>query len=140
MNSLQKPVIKLRGHHLVCLHFFKGEGYSPEYVENLREILKRAEAGEEIEVSSGVDDVCRMCPNLKGEICFYREDAEAGIREMDMAALLLIGTRSNDKVLWLDTQKRLPNIFPEWSRKYCKVCGWRGVCEKLETFYSLANG
>ncbi len=71
MNSLLKPVIKLRGHHLVCLHFFKGEGYNPEYIENLREILRRAEAGEEIEVSSGVDDVCRMCPNLKGEICFY---------------------------------------------------------------------
>ena len=64
MKSSEK-VIKLRGHHLVCLHFFKGEGYNLEYVENLAYILKRAEAGDGIEVAAGADDVCNTCPSLK---------------------------------------------------------------------------
>lgn len=139
MKSLLKRIIKLRGHHLVCLHFFKGEGYNPEYVENLRGVLQRAETGEEIKVSAGADDVCRMCPNLQGEMCSYAENAETGIREMDMAALALLGLRSGEEVLWFDLQKKLLHIFPEWARKYCKCCGWRSVCEKQETFYRLVS-
>lgn len=139
MNALMKHIIKLRGHHLVCLHLFKGEGYNHEYVENLRDILQRAEAGEEIKVSSGADDVCRMCPNLQGEMCDYSENAESGIREMDMAALALLRLRSGEEVLWFDLQKELPQIFPEWAGRYCNCCGWRSVCEKQETFYRLTR-
>ncbi len=139
MESSSKPAINLRGHHLVCLHFFEGEGYAPEYRENIREILRRAEAGENMEVASGADDVCRICPNLKGEICLHTEDAEAGIKAMDMAALILLGLRNGEHVLWFNIQKKLPDIFPEWSRKYCKICAWRSVCEKQEKFLRFAN-
>ena len=71
MKSLSKRTIKLRGHHLVCLHFFRGEGYSAEYVENLTRILERVEAGAEIGVSAEADDVCGVCPSLKGGKCSY---------------------------------------------------------------------
>ena len=58
--------MKLRGHHLVCLHFFTGEGYTKEFIDNLNRILKKAEAGEEIEVINSADDVCIKCPYFKG--------------------------------------------------------------------------
>lgn len=29
----------LRGHHLICLHFFKGEGYDAAFVENLARVI-----------------------------------------------------------------------------------------------------
>lgn len=140
MKSALKQIVKLRGHHLVCLHFFKGEGYSLEYVENLREVLEKAEAGAVIKVSSGADDVCRMCPNLKGELCAYTEGAEAGIREMDGAALALIGTGSREEIFWSDVWEKLPDIIPQWSRKYCVGCGWGRICKKLEKFHRFANG
>jgi uncharacterized protein len=139
MGSSLKPAINLRGHHFVCLHFFKGEGYAREYRENIREILARAEAGEDIEAASGADDVCSICPNRKGDICFHTEDAEAVVREMDRAALILLGLRNREHVLWSNIQKKLPDIFPEWSGKYCKICGWRSVCEKQEKFLRFAN-
>jgi uncharacterized protein len=139
MGSSPESTINLRGHHLVCLHFFKGEGYAPEYRENIREILGRAEAGEDMEVVSGADDVCSICPNLKGDICFHTEDAEAVVREMDMAAIKLLGLRNKEHVLWSALQKKLPDIIPEWSGKYCRTCGWRSVCEKQEKFRRFAN-
>ncbi len=130
MSSLLKPAIKLRGHHLICLHFFKGEGYNPEFVKNLREILKRVEAGEEIEVYSGADNVCKMCPYLKGNRCLYDEDAETEIREMDRRAVKLLNIKTHERVKWLDIKGKIPEIFHEWLREYCESCDWRKVCEK----------
>ncbi|OGW46813.1 MAG: hypothetical protein A2Y66_03990 [Nitrospirae bacterium RBG_13_41_22] len=123
-------MIKLRGHHLICLHFFKGEGYNPEFVANLREILKRVEAGEEVKVHPGPDDVCKMCPYLKGEICFYDEDAEAGIREMDRKAIRLLGLKTKESVKWIDIREKVPDILHIWAREHCRECDWRTVCEK----------
>jgi hypothetical protein len=134
--SLQKPTIKLRGHHLICLHFFRGEGYNPEFVANLREVIKRAEAGEEIEVYSGADDVCKMCPYLKEGICFYDKDTEAEIREMDRRAIRLLRLKTRRRVKWLDIREKIPQIFREWSREYCEDCSWRKVCEK-DKYFSL---
>ena len=129
--SLQKPTIKLRGHHLICLHFFRGEGYNPEFVANLREVIKRAEAGEEIEIYSGADDVCKMCPYLKRGMCFYDKDTEAEISEMDKVALRLLRLKTHRRVKWLDIREKIPQIFREWAREYCKNCKWRKVCEKI---------
>uniref|UniRef100_A0A7C4WD24 DUF1284 domain-containing protein n=1 Tax=Geoglobus ahangari TaxID=113653 RepID=A0A7C4WD24_9EURY len=63
--------MKLRGHHLICLNFFKGEGYSKEFVENIERILKERE----IEVVIGADDVCSKCPHLKSGSCNYKENS-----------------------------------------------------------------
>ncbi|MFZ3136476.1 MAG: DUF1284 domain-containing protein [Thermodesulfovibrionales bacterium] len=134
MKSLPKLPIKLRGHHLICLHFFKGEGYNPEFIENLRKIIKRAEDGEDIEVYPGPDDVCTMCPYLKGKICFYDNEAESEIKEMDRNALKLLGVKHLDKVVWLNIKNKIPEVFSQWAKIYCRACDWRKVCEaKIET-------
>ena len=125
---------KLRGHHLICLHFFKGEGYNPEFVENLRQIIKRVEAGEEIEVHSGADDVCKMCPYLKGQKCLYDKNVENEIREMDRMAIKLLGLKKQNKITWMEIKEKFPEVFTKWSKKYCTDCGWRWACEKDEVF------
>jgi hypothetical protein len=134
MNFMRsKPnFVKLRGHHLICLHFFKGKGYSPEFIESLAKILIRAEAGAEIVVSKGADDVCKICPYLKQGKCLNDKTADAGICEMDKTALKLLGLRSGDEITWLNIRKRLPDALPQWSDKYCTECDWRWACEKAE--------
>ncbi len=139
MKSRLKPIIRLRGHHLVCLHFFKGEGYNPEYIENLKQIVEKVESGAGIEIASGADDVCNKCPSLIERKCSYSADAEADIKHMDTTALRLFGFKDRDEVLWFDTKRKLPDVFPEWSRAFCRCCGWRQVCEKQEKFYRFAN-
>ena len=81
---------KLRGHHLICLQFYRGEGYSEDFVKNLESVLEKArERG--VLIVEGADDVCRSCPYLIDGKCSYKEGAEEEIRYLDMLALTLLG-------------------------------------------------
>lgn len=134
---LEKSPIKLRGHHLLCLHFFTGEGYNPEFIGNLKEILIRAQSGEEIEVCSGVDDVCSACPFLKERRCRYDKHAENEIQKMDRDATKLLKIEQGMKVMWFDIQERAKGILRTWKKDYCKSCTWRKVCEKTALYQEI---
>lgn len=134
---LEKSPIKLRGHHLLCLHFFTGEGYNPEFIENLKEILIRARSGEEIEVCSGVDDVCSMCPFLKERRCHYAKHAENEIQKMDRDATKLLKIEPGMNVVWSDMQERVKGILRTWMEDYCRNCNWRKVCEKTSLYQEI---
>lgn len=126
-------MIRLRGHHLICLHFFTAEGYNPEFVENLREVLRRT-AYEEIEIVSGDDDICHKCPYLKDCKCFYTEDSEVEIRAMDEKALIILGLCNGSLIRWEEIKKLLPALISQWRFDYCKSCDWKGVCESVDDF------
>ena len=61
------PVI-IRGHTLLCLQGFRGEGYSPDFIDNMAAIHARlqAEPGTPVRVTDTPDHFCVACPNLKG--------------------------------------------------------------------------
>ena len=63
-----KPIMKLRGHHLICLQFFKGKGYSKIFVENTKRIVDFWE-NNSAEIVKGADDVCNFCPFIKNGRC-----------------------------------------------------------------------
>jgi len=123
----------LRGHHLICLHFFDGEGYYDAFIKNLEDKLRRAEE-EDVDISSGVDDVCAACFHLKQGRCEQSETADEDIREMDAKALTILGLSISDKVSWKALQDRIPRIFPEWYSLYCTDCDWRKACERNDFF------
>jgi hypothetical protein len=125
----------LRGHHLICLHFFKGEGYDAAFVKNLRSVIAKA-AREGVRVKKGVDDVCLACPHLRAGKCSYKK-GEATIRRLDALALELLDIRAGSRVDWLALKNRLPRIFPEWRRKACVECDWLSVCMSTELWKSL---
>lgn len=120
-------MLTFRGHHLICLHFFSGEGYDAAFVENLKDVLKRAEY-EEIEIISTADNICAKCPYLKNDKCAYDEKADEEIREMDKTALKLLNLSVGQKITWQDLKNLIPNIFPQWHDKYCNDCDWKLAC------------
>jgi hypothetical protein len=126
-------MLTLRGHHLICLHFFNGEGYSAEFIEHLGNMIKKAE-NTNIKICTGADDVCIKCPYLKNGRCEYNKNADDEIREMDNTALKLLGLVSDSETSWMETKKRILKIFPEWYKSYCRDCVWRKSCEK-NTFF-----
>ena len=125
--------MRLRAHHLICLHFFKGEGYTPEYVENLRSILERAKA-ERIEVVMGADDVCKPCPFLKDGIC---EKGEEQIAELDLLAMNLLKVKPGDEIGWEDSEKELDKILGIWKKYACFDCEYSTICSKDERWRSV---
>lgn len=126
----------LRGHHLICLHFFHGEGYNESFVRNLKEILRKIEQ-EEIKITNGADDVCKSCPYLKNNRCEYDEGADEEVREMDERALELLDIKAGERIKWDEIKKELPQIFSLWYANYCYDCDWNRVCEKNRFYQKL---
>lgn len=127
-----------RGHHLICLHFFHGEGYSEAFVSNLKDLIRRAEQ-EGVKITDGADDVCKACPYLKDNRCEYDEYAEDEVREMDQRALEILGLERDSIVPWDELRKRIPEIFSLWYPNYCHDCDWNRVCEKDDLYQRLKN-
>ncbi|MDI6801239.1 MAG: DUF1284 domain-containing protein [Thermodesulfovibrionales bacterium] len=122
-------MLTLRGHHLICLHFFSGEGYDSSFIENLMDVLKRAE-NEKIEIAATADNICAKCPYLKNDKCAYDEKADAEIREMDETALRLLNLSTGQKITWQAVKEYIPIVFHEWHNRYCNDCDWKQACEK----------
>lgn len=54
---------RLRGHHLVCLRFYQGEGFPQSYKRNLYCVVMTAKQ-EGVRVVSGADEVWVFCPEV----------------------------------------------------------------------------
>lgn len=124
-------MIRLRGHHLVCLRFFQGQGYSQEFVENLEDMMRRARESEEIEVVSGADDVCRACLSLQGDKCVAKPGMDAKIREMDAEAVAHLGVEVGAKVYWRQITAKVMVPSKGWMAGFCEGCDWEKVCAVL---------
>lgn len=122
-------MIKLRGHHLVCLQFFRGEGYNREFIENLENVIARAEKGAEIEVVEGPDDVCRACPSLADGRCSSEPaGGEAGVSELDKKAADHLGIGVGERVLWREMTARVSVTPGGWLAGFCEGCAWEKAC------------
>jgi hypothetical protein len=128
--------MKLRGHHLICLHFFRGKGYNEDFRENLSNLLTGIER-KEIIVTTSADDVCKKCPYLKDGLCNYENNAENEIIEMDKRAITLLGIRQ-ENVKWREIKEKLPLIFKGWMI-YCKDCDWADDCKDNNEWRRLSN-
>lgn len=126
-------MLELRGHHLVCLQFLQGEGYSREFVQNLVEVVARAEQGEEIRIVAGPDDVCRACPHLQGGRCAYGEDSDAEVRKLDEEALRYLGVANADTVSWREAKEKVLGAPREWFTAFCAGCDWEEVCRRASS-------
>ena len=133
---IRRTALVFRGHHLICLHFYKGEGYNDDYIEHLSNTLELAEKGA-IEICEGADCICAKCPNLSDDNCAYYENAEADIRRMDATALDLFGLSPDTSIPWKEVREKVEKIFHDWYGLYCKDCNWISACQKNVRFKKL---
>jgi len=121
-------MIRLRGHHLICLNFYRGEGYDRVFVENLEDIMRRADRGEEIEVVAGADDICRVCPTLREGKCVAKPGMDAEIRKIDAQAVAHLAVEIGERVLWQEIKAQVTETPKEWLAAFCAGCDWEAVC------------
>ncbi|MBZ0155855.1 MAG: DUF1284 domain-containing protein [Alphaproteobacteria bacterium] len=138
MKNLHHKRRRLRGHHLVCLHFYSGEGYNAAFVENLEGVLSAVEQGG-VEAVLGADAVCAQCPSLDNDRCSHSEQADTEIRKMDEKALELLRVRPGETLDWREIRGRIPGIFPLWHNAFCIACGWKGACDRNEQYRRMST-
>lgn len=131
-------MICLRGHHLVCLRFYRGEGFPHNYVENLRSVVMAAQE-QGVKVVLGADQVCASCPSMKDGLCLHAPGWEDEIRAMDQAALELLGVRPEEMISWEELGARLKRCFSLWRGRFCSGCGWREACERNESYWEVES-
>lgn len=122
-------MISLRGHHLICLQFFRGEGYTGEFVVNLNDVLERM-AEEGVVVVSGADDVCGACPNLSADRACL-DPGEAQIAQLDSLACETLGVTVGDTATMEDAARTLvarARAREKFIASACVGCEWERVC------------
>lgn len=129
---------KLRGHHLICLNFFSGEGYDDAFIENLRNIIATTEE-KVVEVHDGADAVCEKCPSMQMNRCLHSGQADDDIAALDSLALRLLNMSHGQHVRWRDIRDLLPSIFHEWYVSSCSGCDWKWACEQKALYLELKN-
>ena len=124
--------INLRPHHLLCIAFFKGKGYSDEFVYNMTSIvsLLNKDDSTPIALVLGEDDLCTNCPNNQNGIC-TAEDKSSRYDQLTITALG-IDTNSHSQILYLTLRaladERIINC--EKRESVCGDCQWTDLCHK----------
>ena len=84
-------MIRLRGHHLLCIQGFQGYGYSEEFLENMKKIHKKIISNEEnIQLVTGPDDICKSCPNLNNDKCKNNKENNKCLFEFHISTPFLL--------------------------------------------------
>jgi len=122
---------RLRGHHLICLHFFHGKGYSAEFVVNLMRTIESLDERLGI-VVDGADDVCGACPSKLDEkkcILLSENHHEVSPRELDALALELLDMTPGDEIDFAQIRHQIPGLLSEWRERACAGCDWEPTCK-----------
>ena len=121
---------RLRGHHLVCLQFYRGEGYSPEFISNVDRVLSMATETPALIVSGG-DDICSACPGLAADgTC--TDPGEDEVLSIDALALTVLDAAIGESLSLADALGRLESDAAgvgRWRAEACSDCTWEVVCE-----------
>jgi len=123
---------KLRGHHLICLQFYRGQGYSEAFVDNLDRVQTAAQESPALVVSAP-DDVCAECPGLGADgTCRDPHTGEAEALRIDALALQLLDIAIGERVSLTEARSRLvadPAACDRWRAESCTGCVWGDACD-----------
>ncbi|WP_027417285.1 DUF1284 domain-containing protein [Aneurinibacillus terranovensis] len=128
-------ISKLRGHHLLCVHGFQGMGYSPVFIERMRDIVDKIRDSSHdmwIEVKVGFDDACAACPH-KGEAeCERDADSDDHVKGMDRKVIRHLELEQDAiyRKEWL-VKRTAEMVEPDDLDFLCRDCSWlsAGVCK-----------
>ncbi len=128
MSTRPAPPIQLRGHTLLCLQGFQGEGYSQDFTVNLASIHRRLNDNPDhaVELVEEPDAVCGACPHRAPAGCTLNGDgSEPGMRDQDRQVLTRLGLQAGSLVRWRDVLDRIRgSITGDDLPDICGSCRW----------------
>ena len=129
--------VRLRPHHLMCLQFFVGFGYSDDFSVNTTRILTLLESPDapRVVLVSGADDICASCPKDTCGVCSEAEMIEALDAFTLATTKLKVGDSGSFKDFCGVTFDKA--IKTGKYRMVCKRCAWFDTCYKNAEILTL---
>ncbi|MDK2820592.1 MAG: uncharacterized protein PWP31_557 [Clostridia bacterium] len=119
--------MKIRAHHLLCAHQFRGYGYSEDFVKRLKESLTLWQRHSE-QILTIIDDYdfwCEVCPNLNTDNC-------NNAVKRDNQVLEYFNLEVGAKLSVAEAQKLVLNkLNQRVANRICDGCKWllKGYCK-----------
>ena len=135
-DDSSSALIRLRGHTLLCLQGFRGEGYSSEFTSNMAAISRTLTDHPEVlvKVLASPDGVCAACPHRHLSGCMLNgERSEEEMIEQDHEVLRRLGLKVGDRVCWYDILARIrTSVTGDDLPSICGGCRWLplGYCRE----------
>lgn len=110
----------------MCLAFFKGEGYSNDFTDNMNNVLNLMSENPKLRIIAERDVICSECPNLSDGKC----ETYDLVQSYDNKVLSLCEINENDELYWKDFSKLVyEKIIAAGKReKICGSCEWNDMC------------
>ncbi|MFA5658857.1 MAG: DUF1284 domain-containing protein [Oscillospiraceae bacterium] len=122
-----RDIIRLRPHHVLCIHGFSGKGYSKQFIENLKNAIGKITYDPDnlIRLLPEEDLICAACPNNSSG-CTSANKSKLYDKRMLEACSLKAGA----VLSWREASKEAErNIFrAEKLIQICGDCQWFSIC------------
>lgn len=95
---MEKPILRLRPHHALCLRHYAGMGCDDAFMANRTEIYARLNSGERemVQLILHRDSLCASCVHQVNAACA----GENSMQKMDREIMQLCGLRSGQWLAW----------------------------------------
>lgn len=129
------PLI-VRAHTLLCLQGFRGEGYSPSFVENMGAIHHHLSTNPKIlvQVIGRPDEICRACPHLHPDGCRLKGPGfEEEMKRQDQTVMARLEITEGEILPWGEVLRRIAaRVEGGELQEICGACPWLplGYCRE----------
>ncbi|ASP32702.1 DUF1284 domain-containing protein [Labrenzia sp. VG12] len=126
--------VSIRPHHLLCMLTYLGKGYTPDFVAGYSLIVDRLNAGEDIVLVGGPDDICQ--PMLSEPDCHCNNDSVLA-RDADAARQIgkALGTDLTFGTSFTLAVGQIQNLREAFAaghiRSACTGCEWHELCSRI---------
>src|SRR5579884_93843 len=135
-NHPTKHPLIIRGHTLLCLQGFRGEGYSPAFVENMEAIHRRLSNDPDtaVQVVAQTDLICAACPHRHSDGCRLKGPGfEESMKLQDREVIGRLGMTEGEIRPWREILQRVAiRISGRDLDAICGACRWLplGYCKE----------
>ncbi|MCC5779188.1 DUF1284 domain-containing protein [Nitratireductor sp. B36] len=127
--------VRLRAHHLLCMLTYVGRGYSPAFTANYDKIISRLNAGEDLLLVEGPDDICRpLLHESSHPHCLNPRVNQRDARAAHALSHWLGQATETGRLLRPDKRliERMRTAFARGkTRKACVGCEWLTLCSTV---------
>lgn len=117
---------RIRPHHGLCLPFFRGKGYSGDFVANMARMKATLEENPQIVLTLGTDDICAACPNNLGGHC----ESEEKVTRYDREVLRRCGLSEGEVLPFRELEGLVRHriLLAGQREDICGDCQWSDLC------------